>query len=381
MLVSERLLRAFDLTKRPEVTAIRKGINYSGRRVSLLKCGKTFSKVVSNKQDNDEVSRSRILSMSPRDSKLGINCIPIEVIEKDQERLKAYNESLVVRFRSLGSKLDEPILRKPNKKRILVPAQSTEKVENLCLQDKSKMLTEFEIMQISQNRFGWVRDPDWNDLLVNCHATSLRMQRAKKLERKLQEVEGVREKLFLNLSPRSQKSVPSLELKCSEPSRLKPKLNVMNSKSLKRLTECLFTSPSIKSPLSPRFKEHMKSSICKTEPSGYLPSTSNLASQTRDHYKDLSTCLELAENSYEKRTKKPSNQQKASKNKGHNSLATLFKPNTKQFTNFERLVFKKSKKDGYLIKNLDREKERKNVHKIISSKKSEDQRVAGLLGE
>lgn len=381
MLLGDRILKAYDITKQPELTNIRNGVNMSSRRLSLLKCGRSFSKAIYlDPIDLLPSSKSRLVSVSPRDSKENLVHLPLDIIKTRWEKEQAYTQSLVGRLKFTGEKSGKLSSKGSESKISVFRPGSPVNLDKSKRLNKFKLLTENEIIQQSEDKFSGVSDPEMYKFLVSCHATSLRIQKVKKLEKGLNIVDSVREQLVLNHSPKAQKPVV-FDKKLTITKRIKPAIRITNPRELKRLSECLFSSSFNKLTLSPRFMQNYKSSIIKTEPSILVHSTSNLASLTKDHQQTTSSYNDLPDPIPSMRKKKPKEKVAGAPKIRIFSLNNLFNPGSKQAQNFEKLAISKSKNNDYHIRDRERENQRKAMKIMVNSKKSEDNRIAGLLGE
>lgn len=376
MIIGDRSLRTFDLVQNPKANVILRGVKDSDRRLSLLKSGRSLSRSI-KMEASVKGSVGRIVGFSEKDS-------DSKSVFQNHGIEDAYREKSQQYIHALQSRLEDtkhlPLHNNLNQK----PTNPSTRPKNLIREAKSfdsKLRTEREIMSEAINRFDHVKDLKMKALLIDSHATTLRLHYQETLQNRLDKVHAIKSQLFLT----HYKSKPVvLNLHCERRPQSKSKL-VMHWHSN------LITSSVRDSNLLKNFVDRMGGQNL-TQESGY--GSKNFTKSSRNFHIPTLMNLPTAKDTFHdgdnpllsnrrKKSRRPKRKQKVQGITPRTfSLNNLITPRTKIGDQYEKYAISKGGAGGkdYVIKNVEREEIKKAVKELVHSKKTDNERINKLLG-
>ena len=189
MIVGTSAKRHLDLLSQPKASLILHGLKDSSSRVKLLKGGNSFASAL-QKSQSPKIADGKA-SMIFVNKKFSLPYTSEEGLEAMTEK---YKQSLVEKF----ERSCEDVLVMNARLAALQKFQDLEssRVLNKKKKDPSVEHTERKIQNSAKIQFAAVEDLEMRDFLINCHALSLRDQYKNRLNRKLEEVNEVKERLL-----------------------------------------------------------------------------------------------------------------------------------------------------------------------------------------
>lgn len=192
MIVGSHTLRKLDIRSQSKASLILHGLKDSNERIKLLKGGKSFAGALEKTLFTKEVEkRKETLSSSmaiPKKFSLPSNLEFLEIKSNN------YKWSLLNKLEKSCEDFT-PASAKPITQKLPLDLVSPRDITSR--KDASQDLTERKIQVFAARKFNHVEDPKMKDLLLNCHVLSLRDQQKRRLERRLQEVNDVKDKLLI----------------------------------------------------------------------------------------------------------------------------------------------------------------------------------------
>jgi actin-related protein len=251
------------------------------------------------------------------------------------------------------------------------------------IEEPSTDMTESNMYHEASLKFGLVEDSNVREFLMDCHIQSLREQKKRSLEKKLQEVHSVREQLFLDqLMKKSMKTMNSSGFSRSKKAFNKPKIIFNWHSNISGATQERFRRPK-------KDEQRLKTELLvaakltrerrSVSPRNILTSLHSMSEFTSDDERGKGKIHFLRKVS---RVENP----KPSKSEIHArnySLTKLFDPKSgfKGKAINSKLEVRRLGTRKYIIRDVEQEKIRKIVKDCVQSKKSDDYFIERLCSQ